>query len=151
MNIIQSIELCDLSTANRCIREETCKNIIKGLDEVPKNQDICAPVKEAFQTIQKGEKENKDITWWNQVFNIYKRLWENLSRKTAECHLNERDRSANLRLLESILFSVKVTMLAIFTDTECEDCYAESYEELVRLVGYVRQEKHRRESSTKFI
>ena len=67
MNIIQSIELCDLSEANARLREQTCEKVLKGLEEIKSGQMACNSVKEALIELQRGELEQKDITWWRNL------------------------------------------------------------------------------------
>ena len=62
-------------------------------------------------------------------------------RNNIERDLTEMDRSANLKLLAAILFSTKITILVLMTDSECEDCCAESFVQLIKLVKLVRQIK----------
>ena len=77
----------------------------------------------------------------------FKTLWENIDTKRAEADLNSDDRIANLRLLEGLLFSVRITILVLLTETECDACCAESFKQLISLVDYVRQAKAMRFSN----
>ena len=147
MNIIQSIELCDLSQANARLREETCEKVLKGLEDIKHGQMACNSVKEALIALQRGELEQKDITLWNDTFVKFKILWENIDAKRTETDLNNDDRIANLRLLEGLLFSVRITILVLLTETECDACCAESFKQLISLVEYVRQAKATRFSN----
>ena len=84
MNIIESIELCDLSVKNAKLREETCAAIINGLEEIKTGHRICNLVREAFQTMQMAEQRQEELIWWIGAFNTYKNLWTSIESKKAE-------------------------------------------------------------------
>ena len=126
MNIIDAIEHCDLSSNNARFREETCSTIIRGLKEIRGEYHLCESVKRAFRTIHLAEQRHEELSWWCDAFVTYKDLWCAIKSKEAEKTLSDADRSANLRLLEALLFSAKITILAITTETECDDCCTES-------------------------
>ena len=108
---------------------------------------VCNSVKEVLIDLQKGEHEQKDIAWWNDTFLRYKTLWEDINAKRTETNLTNDDRIANLRLLEGLLFSVRITILVLLTETECDACCTESFKQLISLVEYVRQAKATRFSN----
>ena len=138
MNIIESIECCDLSTRNAGFREETCAAVIRGLKEIKENPYICGTVKEAFHTVRLAEQKYERLSWWCEAFTTYKNLWTAIQCKEVEPNLTDTDRSPNLRLLEALLFSIKITILAITTETECDDCCTESLGQLISMVNFVR-------------
>ena len=138
MNIIDAIEQCDLSASNAGFREETCSTIIRGLKEIRGEYHLCESVKRAFRTIYLAEQRHEELSWWCDAFVTYKDLWCAIESKEAEKTLSDADRSPNLRLLEALLFSAKITILAITTETECDDCCTESLRQLVHMVQFVR-------------
>ena len=82
MNIVESIEKCDLSAENLHLREQTCKTIIAGLSEITQENRICAAVKEAYQIINLAEQRHGEIRWWMDAFLTYKGLWTSIKEKT---------------------------------------------------------------------
>ena len=144
-NIIESIELCDLSAKNARLREETCRTIIKGLEEIKTGHRICNLVREAFQTMQMAEQRQEEMIWWIEAFNTYKNLWTSIKSKEAEPELSESSRLANLRFLEALLFSTKITILVLATESECDDCCVESLSQLIGLTQFIRLHKQSQE------
>ena len=139
MDIIEAIENCDLSFRNRKLREDTCSEVLKGIDEIQEQHQICKSAREAFQTIKLAEQREEGLSWWNEAFSTYKSLWRAIKDKNAEPELADQSRSASLRFLEAILFSVKITILALITDTECDDCSDESFAQLIALTGFIHR------------
>ena len=139
MDIIEAIENCDLSFRNRRLREDICSEILKGIDEIQGQHHVCISAKEAFQTIKLAEQREEDLSWWNEAFATYKSLWGALKSGNTEPDLTDRSRSASLRFMEAILFSIKITILALITDTECDDCSDESFAQLLALTRFIHQ------------
>ena len=142
MDVIDSIEKFDLSARNSHFRQETCKTIILGLSEITQENRICERVKEAYQSINIEDQRQVEIRWWLEAFHTYKNLWISIKNKSAETDLIENDRIANLKLLEAILFSARLSILVLTTDSECDLCSAESISQLINLVKFIRQLKN---------
>ena len=89
MDIISSIENCDLTERNKQLRENLCATIMQNLGEIKENHQICKSVREAFQTIQLGEQRDENLRWWQEAFSNCKRLWTAIKNKDIERGLTD--------------------------------------------------------------
>lgn len=118
--------------------------MIRELREIRGEPHICRSVKEALRKVHLAEQRDEELSWWCQAFTTHKNLWATIKDKEAELGLTDNDRASNFKPLQAILFSVRMTILAITTETECEDCCKESMSQLISMVNFVRRAMNER-------
>ena len=149
MNLMPSIGEMDLSTKKACLRYEIVNTIIGYFEEHRGDYNVCKAVGDIYSKIRNGERTNRDLSWWKLTFDEGRYLSSAIRNKTTEPDLNDTDRVANLRILELLMFSAKISILIESSDDECDDCSLESMIQLALLVEHVGRKKCTRMCSLK--
>ena len=141
MDLMPSIDEMDLSAQKACLRNEIVNTIMSFFEQQDNRYDVCKSVSEIYSKIRSGERSQKDLSWWKITFEEGRQLSEGIKNKNIEPLINDSDRRANIRILELLMFSAKISILVESSDDHCDDCSLEAMIQLALLVDYARQRK----------